>query len=122
MMTSFLSSQNLSSNKDCIVPCSTLRQALIVKSSYDLCSNQLKVVRDSVFLMSQIIGHMDTLIINKDTTIKHLETNVKVWHEIANENGARAEYYHDQASKQKKQKIFAIIIGRVTTLLSIMFF
>jgi thymidylate synthase len=99
-----------------------LRQALIVKSSYDLCSNQLKVVRDSVFLMSQIIGHMDTLIINKDTTIKHLETNVKVWHEIANEHGARAEYYQDQASKQKKQKIFSIIIGSVATLLSIMFF
>ena len=62
------SSQNLSKDS-CIVPVSTLRNALLVLKQRNNCYDEIKIVRDSVSIMSQQLVLKDSIISNKDQTI-----------------------------------------------------
>ncbi len=83
MMTSLVHSQT-PSNDNCIVPCSTLKNALKVKVQYDYCYNQLSVTRDSILLLDSISLQKDTIILNKNKEIILLEDNVVQINKIRN--------------------------------------
>lgn len=59
-----MSSQQLSNDSTVIVPVKTLRNALLMKASYNNCQNELEVARDSVKLQTTIIKTQDESIVN----------------------------------------------------------
>jgi hypothetical protein len=62
MLTSQGNSQTLLNDTTCIVPCSTLKNALILKSNYNLKEVELRVTRDSNLILTKIVNTQDTLI------------------------------------------------------------
>ena len=85
-------SSQTSSKDSCIVPVSTLRNALVVLHQRNNCYQEIKIVRDSVSIMSQQVLLKDSIIGNNNQTInlyidsekKYVET-VKLKESIAEE-------------------------------------
>jgi hypothetical protein len=118
-LTSQGNSQTLLNDSTCIVPCSALKKALIIKVDYDLKKAELGVARDSINILvnksktqdtiiqqySGVVGLKDSvinlkneIIINKDFQIKDLNKNVKTL---------------------KKQRNSAVVGGAFTVILTI---
>jgi hypothetical protein len=119
ILTSQGNSQTLLNDSTCIVPCSALKKALIIKVDYDLKKAELGVARDSINILvnksktqdtiiqqySGVVGLKDSvinlkneIIINKDFQIKDLNKNVKTL---------------------KKQRNIAVVGGAFTVILTI---
>ena len=69
ILSSYASSQTLSIDTQCCVPCATLKKALLIKTERDYLKNQIGVTRDSVAILSVIVSQQDTLIKNKNNQI-----------------------------------------------------
>ena len=69
------SSQTLSTDEYCTVPCRTLKNALIFKNECELVKGQLVVARDSVYLLSNVVAKQDSLISTQDSTISLYKEN-----------------------------------------------
>ena len=74
MTLSSASSQQLSTTTDStvLVPVRALKNAMLMKVSYDNCRNELEVARDSVRLQ-------DSIIVNQDATISVLVDQVDLF-------------------------------------------
>jgi hypothetical protein len=57
-------SQTVSTNKnqDCVVPCETLRKALIMKEDKQLLEKKFEIVKDSVKILSEVISFQGKLV------------------------------------------------------------
>ena len=69
------SSQTLSSDTLCSVPCYTLKNALVVKAEKELLQDQMLVARDSISILSNIVLNQDSLILTQDSTIVLYKAN-----------------------------------------------
>jgi hypothetical protein len=120
MMMSSVYSQT-ASNNDCIVPCSTLKNALKVKVQYDYCYNQLSVTRDSIVLLDSINLQKDTIILNKNKEISLLNDNIIQKDKIVTEHSNRADFYKKEVVRQKRLKLLSIGSGILGVVASILF-
>jgi len=120
MMMSSLYSQK-TSNNDCIVPCSTLKNALKVKVQYDYCHNQLSVIRDSIILLDSINLQKDTIILSKNKEIYLLNDDIIQKNKIATEHSNRADFYKKEVVRQKRLKLLSIGSGILGVVASILF-
>jgi hypothetical protein len=63
------SSQTLSNEEYCTVPCRTLKNALLVKADRDFIKGQLVVTRDSISILNTIVSRQDSLLTTQDSII-----------------------------------------------------
>ena len=81
------SSQTLSSDTLCSVPCYTLKNALIVKAEKELLQDQMLVARDSISILSNIVNTQNDLIVNRDSVISlQLENEVRYKEMLGNKD------------------------------------
>ena len=100
------SSQTLSTEDYCTVPCRTLKNALIFKNDCELVKGQLVVARDSVYLLSNVVVKQDSLISTQDSIIVlHRDNEVKYLEML--ENKDKIVGLKDKQIKQEKIKALA---------------
>jgi len=69
------SSQTLSTEEYCSVPCRTLKNALLVKAERDMLFDQIEVARDSVNILQLVVSTQNDLITTQDSTISLYKEN-----------------------------------------------
>jgi len=111
------SSQTLSSDTLCSVPCYTLKNALIVKAERDYLKDQITVTRDSVSILSNIVLTQNDLIINRDSTITLYKDNESRYIEMLGNKDKIIEVKDKQVSKAKKSSKLAWLTTGVSTAL-----
>jgi len=109
-------------SNDCVVPCSTLRNAIKVKYELDFANNKILILRDSLKVIDTIVYRKDTVIVNRNETIKNLNNTIVQEQKLKEEEKKRANSYKDEIENQKFYKWVAIVVGSVTTLASLIFF
>lgn len=126
-MTLPIYSQNVSAPSSkptqCVVPCESLRNALLVLEEKKLLDNQLSVVRDSVKILSSVISSQNELIENKTQQINLLNGNLQAQTQIIDENKKMVEEYKRLYKKEKNLKrigfgtgILGIVLGVLVAL------
>ena len=106
------SSQTLSNDSTCCVPCKSLKKALLVKTERDYLKDQIGVARDSIVILSNIVANQDSIIIKQDNTISLYKKNESNYNSIINKKDGIIELKDEQIKQQKaKVKIAWIITG-----------
>lgn len=114
LMTVSLSSysQSLSSKPtECVVPCYTLKNALVMKESKDLIEKQLLISRDSIKIMSDIITEKDNLIANKDKQIELYQKNEEAMVGVVKEKDLQVGEYKKLYRREKRLKFLGFGSG-----------
>jgi hypothetical protein len=102
-------------NNDCIVPCSTLRNALIVNEEKKLLEVRLNSVSDSLLIYKEIDQKQTQLINGQKKEIVLLKDNNKKYESIIEADKKIISEYKKEVKKQKTYKW----IGYSTTIVSI---
>jgi hypothetical protein len=106
------SSQKLSvQDSSCVVPCYTLRNALIVKADHDYLKDQIQVVRDSVGALNLIVDDQNSIITLQNETISLLKQNEKTLIGIIENKDKEIELHKKEIRKQKLHKTIAYIVS-----------
>jgi hypothetical protein len=100
------SSQTLSTEEYCTVPCRTLKNALVFKNECELIKSQLVVARDSISILNNIVSRQDSLLINKENVI-FLQHENEVRYLGMLENKDKIIEVKDKQIKQEKFKTLA---------------
>jgi hypothetical protein len=99
------SSQTLSTEEYCSVPCRTLKNALLVKNERDMLVNQVGVMRDSISILSDIVLTQNDLIINRDSVIIAYQTNETRYVEMLGNKDSIVELKNKQIKKEKTKAL-----------------
>ena len=113
-------SQTNSSN--CTVPCYTLRNAVKTKYELELAQNKISILRDSIKINQILDLQKDTLILNKESEIKNLNTIITEKDSTITADRKRSDFYKSEYDTQVRNKWISIIIGSVSTICAIIFF
>jgi len=100
------SSQTLSTEEYCTVPCRTLKNALIFKNECELIKSQLVVARDSISILNNITAGQDSLLATQDSIIFLYRDN-EVRYLGMLENKDKIIEVKDKQIKQEKFKTLA---------------
>jgi len=111
-------SQTLSKDS-CIVPVSTLRNALIVLHQRNNCYEQIKIVRDSVSIMGQQLLIKDSIISNNNQTINLYIDNEKKYIETVKLKESIAEEYKKAYIRQRNLKWGGIAVGALGVIFAV---
>jgi len=111
-------SQTLSKDS-CIVPVSTLRNALIVLQQRNNCHEQIKIVRDSVSIMGQQLLIKDSIISNNHQTINLYIDNEKKYLETVKLKESIADEYKKAYIKQRNLKWGGFAVGALGVIFAI---
>lgn len=108
------------SNKDsCIVPVSTLRNALVVLHQRNNCYEEIKIVRDSVSIMSQQVLLKDSIIGNNNQTINLYIDSEKKYVETVKLKESIAEEYKKAYIRQRNLKWGGFAAGALGVIFAI---
>jgi len=122
MLPLLASSQTLSIDSTCCVPCKTLKKALIVKSERDFLKNQIGVTRDSISILSSVVVNQDSVIKTQDSSISLYKKNEENYNSIIEKKDGIIEVKDEQIKQQKaKTKIAWIVTGLNTVALLLIF-
>lgn len=110
-------SQKLSPNKskDCVVPCESLRKALINKEDKTLLENKLVIVKDSITILNEVVSLQINLIDNKEKIIESLVSSQELQVNVIIEKDKQISHYKKMVRKQKIYKF----IGFTTSTLGV---
>jgi hypothetical protein len=100
------SSQTLSTEEYCTVPCRTLKNALVFKNECELIKSQLVVARDSISILNNITAGQDSLLATQDSIIFLYRDN-EVRYLGMLENKDKIIEVKDKQIKQEKFKTLA---------------
>ena len=100
------SSQTLSTEEYCTVPCRTLKNALVFKNKCELIKSQLVVARDSISILNNITSRQDSLLTNRENVIFLQRENEVRYLEMI-ENKDKIIGVKDKQIKQEKLKALA---------------
>ena len=101
ILSSYASSQTLSIDTQCCVPCATLKKALLVKTEKDHLKNQIGITRDSVAILSVIVSQQDTLIKNKNNQIDLYKKNESNYTQIIDNKSKQIGLYDKELKTVK---------------------
>ena len=123
ILSSYASSQTLSIDTQCCVPCATLKKALLIKTERDYLKNQIGVTRDSVAILSVVISQQDTLIKNKNNQIDLYKKNESNYIQIIDNKSKQIGLYDKELKTAKAGKrvaygvaVLSIISGLLVAL------
>lgn len=102
------------------VPVNALRNALIVLEQRNFCYDNLKISRDSIYSLNQIINNKDTLISSSETTISLKDSTIKKYEDIIVNKDREIEIYRSLYNKEKYEK-WGGIIG-IIVLIGVLYF
>ena len=112
-------SSQTSSKDSCIVPVSTLRNALVVLHQRNNCYQEIKIVRDSVSIMSQQVLLKDSIIGNKNQTINLYIDSEKKYVETVKLKESIAEEYKKAYIRQRNLKWGGFAVGALGIIFAI---
>lgn len=105
------------SDTNCIVPCNSLRSALIYKSGAQL---KISFLKDSLCVLTEIVASQDSAIFIKNEKIKTLEDNATIMKGKEVEHIKALETYKTLYSDEKKKKTIAYGVAGGSILLAIL--
>ena len=108
------------SNDSCIVPVSTLKNALIVLKQRDNLKKQLEVSRDSITVLTEMCLVKDSIIINQKSVIDLYVKNESNYIETIKVKEAIVEEYKKKYNKQKNLKIAGFGVGALGIIIAIL--
>jgi len=112
-------SSQTSSKDSCIVPVSTLRNALVVLNQRNNCYQEIKIVRDSVSIMSQQVLLKDSIIGNNNQTINLYIDSEKKYVETVKLKESIAEEYKKAYIRQRNLKWGGFAAGALGVIFAI---
>jgi len=101
MMISSASSQQRSSDSTVVVPIKALRNAMLMKVSYDNCRNELEVSRDSIRIQDSIINNQDETIVNLVHQTEVCKANERNYEEVVENKDKIIEIKEEEITKLK---------------------
>jgi len=110
------SSQTLSTDSTCCVPCKTLKKALLVKTERDYLKNQIGVARDSIVILSNIVNNQDSIIVKQDSTISLYKKNEIEYTQIIINKDSEIEIKDKQIKKAKNKSRIAWVTTGLSTI------
>ena len=114
------SSQKLSDqDSSCVVPCYTLRNALMVKADCDYLKDQIQIARDSISTLNLIVDDQNSIIILQHENISILEQNEKTLIGIIENKDKEIALHKKEIRKQKVYKTVAYIISAASIMFGI---
>jgi hypothetical protein len=116
MMPLLASSQTLSIDTTCCVPCNTLKKALLVKTERDYLKDQLEVSRDSSKILLNVVAHQDSVIKTQDSSILLYKENEKSYQQIVSNKDQIIEIKDTQIKKAKNKTKLAWATTGLSTL------
>jgi len=120
MMISSASSQQRSSDSTVVVPIKALRNAMLMKVSYDNCRNELEVSRDSIRIQDSIINNQDETIVNLVHQTEVYKANKRNYEEVVENKDKIIEIKEGEITKLKatvKGACAAIVLTTVSFVL-----
>lgn len=102
------------------VPILALKNALIVLEQRDFCYNNLKITRDSIYSLNQIISNKDTLISGVESTVSLKDSTIKKYEDIIVNKDREIEIYRSLYNKERYEK-WGGIIG-IIVLIGVLYF
>ncbi len=111
------SQTRLNTDSLCCVPCSTLRNALLMKNDFTYTKQQLSVARDSISLLKNTMLNQDSIIYCKDTSLTACSSIKKDYIKIISNKDTEIKLYKKEVKKQKNRKIIAYTISIISILL-----
>ena len=115
MLPLLASSQTLSIDSTCCVPCKTLKKALIVKSERDFLKNQIGVARDSISILTSVVVNQDSVIKTQDSSISLYKKNEENYNSIIKKKDGIIELKDEQIKQQKARTRIAWIVTGLNT-------
>ncbi len=112
-------SSQTSSKDSCIVPVSTLRNALVVLHQRNNCYQEIKIVRDSVLITNQQLLLKDSIIGNKNQTINLYIDSEKKYVETVKLKESIAEEYKKAYIRQRNLKWGGFAVGALGIIFAI---
>jgi hypothetical protein len=89
---------------DCVVPCATLRNALVMNEDYQALKVTNQLVKDSLSVYVKMIEKKDELIVNKDKQIVLYQDNEKKYVTIIDEKDKQIAEWKRKYRKEKTLK------------------
>lgn len=112
------SSQNLTKDS-CIVPVSTLKNALIVLQQRNNCYKEIIIVRDSLSIVTQQLYFKDSIINYKNQTINFYLDNEKKYIETVKIKQSIADEYKRAYIKQRNLKWAGVVVGTLGVMFAV---
>jgi hypothetical protein len=104
------SSQSLSNDSLCCVPCKSLKKALLVKTERDFLKEQIEITRDSVVILTNIVTNQDSVIVKQDTTISLYKKNEIEFTQFIKNKDSEIKIKDEQIKKQKARTLIAWMV------------
>lgn len=98
-----------------MVPCESLRKALIMKEDKTLLENKLVIVKDSITILNEVVSLQINLIDNKEKIIESLVSSQELQVNVIIEKDKQISHYKKMVRKQKIYKF----IGFTTSTLGV---
>ena len=118
MLPLLASSQMLSTDSNCVVPCKALKNALHVKNERDYLKDQIGVVRDSVRIQTNTIKLTDSLLQNNNIKLQEYKTRDTLHTNIISNKDKEIVVYK---SKYENEKTYRRISNGVSIGLLLLF-
>jgi hypothetical protein len=111
-----MSSQTLLNDSTCSVPCSSLRNALLMKADNKLLVSEISVTRDSVNILQKQSLVKDSLISDYKTIVSEKDTIIGLNRSIINEREKQVGDLNKNIKTIKRQRNITII-GSIATII-----
>jgi len=109
----FSQTRSTNSSEDCVVPCESLRKALIMKEDKKLLEGKFQIAKDSIKILSEVVELQKNLIDNKDKEISLFKDNQTKQQNIITEKDKQIVEYKKVIRKQKVFKLIGFGSGFV---------
>jgi len=109
----------LAQDSSCVVPCYTLRNALMVKADCDYLKDQIQIARDSISTLNLIVDDQNSIITLQYENILMLEQNEKTLIGIIENKDKEITLHKKEIRKQKVYKTVAYIISAASIMFGI---
>ena len=114
-------SQTLSSTStECVVPCKSLKNALLLKEEYELTKTHLWIASDSIMYLKEIVVKKDELITNKDKEIALMKSNEEAYKGIIKEKDKQISEYERKYKIGKVKQYASYGFGLVAAVAGIL--
>ena len=114
------SSQTLSNDEQCCVPCIALKNALLVKTERDFLKTQIEITRDSISVLDKVVLKQDIVIKTQDKTISLYKKNEASYLQLIDNKDEEIGLNKVEIKKQKRAKIVSYIVGGTCIVLSLL--
>ena len=111
MLPTYSQTNSKTSSDSCIVPVSTLRNALIIKSQRDLLKKEIEITRDSISKLTELVDVKDSIIKNQEEIILLYKQNLERCQEVVKTKDSIIEEWKKKYKKQRNLKLVGFGTG-----------